>query len=51
MGGGESTTPDRLVRSQVDIYVTKLSKNMISTVKLIHKFSGVGYKNTRSQVE
>ena len=42
--GGESTTPDRFLRSKVDIYVAKLSKMRISTVKFFHKFSGSAYK-------
>ena len=50
MGGGESTTPDRLVRSKVDIYVAKLSKVMILTVKSFPKFSGVPIQNRRSHI-
>ena len=40
--GGESTTPDRFLRSKVDIYVAKLSKMRILTVNIFHKFSGGG---------
>ena len=42
--GGQSTTPDRFLRSKVDIYVAKLSKMMILTVKIFHKFRGSAYK-------
>ena len=43
--GGESTTPDRFLRSKVDIYVAKLSKIMILTVIFfLINFRGSAYK-------